>query len=233
MTEVTKQLTAKERAVLWVRRWREGEEPDANVARSAPLEQTAEYERLVGLVQGANQAAYSALAFLQCWVLETDRYLAWAESLLAWERRCDVLTARLEEEGIKVQEDCLGRSKTKNFLFVEPLPLLTHGFTPDMPLLFGGVNGPDWNENPPAVGELPGILLPDAAQGVAWRWQEMGALETVLTELGEREFEGRGRRPSRRRAFPGAPAGQAGAGGRGTQSAGTGCGVPVAQRGEP
>jgi len=42
MVEVTKQLTAKGRAVVWLRRWPEGEEPETNVTWSMSGEQKAE-----------------------------------------------------------------------------------------------------------------------------------------------------------------------------------------------
>jgi hypothetical protein len=41
-----------------------GKAPGANVARSAPLEQKAEYERLVGLVERTNNRACLVLAFV-------------------------------------------------------------------------------------------------------------------------------------------------------------------------
>lgn len=185
--QIAKELTAHERAILNIRSWLAGEDHRWRVELSMPGEQKPQYERLVGLVRRANDTAFYHLTIWQRWVLDMDTQVGWAQSVLAYQERCAVLTARLKEAGVRVTEEPAKR-RQDNRLVVEPLPAIDRGFLPPFKLLYGTV--PEDERRSAACEELPAVLLADASIAIANRWMEVTTVEAMLAELSEREFSG-------------------------------------------
>ena len=166
--EVAAQLTPREVATLRIRHWLAGEEADWRLTMNLDEPGRREADALVQRVEMANREAFSLLAFYQHFVIELEMQVAWAEALLAYERRCTALTSRLRAEGVRVRETTTKR-QAKNVLVLEPLPLVSHGLTPDMRCMFGAWAAPDHNANRPRLDDLSGVLLVEASAALEWR----------------------------------------------------------------
>lgn len=157
-------LTARERALLFVRAWLAGEEPDERLRKHCPDHQKAEFERTLQVVEESNQHVVEALAFWFEWLTQLDIQVGLAEAV--------VTLLPLTETGAK-------RPKRP--------PLLRppgHGYVRDMPLAWG-VKADVEESVPTTWAEAREQLLVECRQGVTVRWQEVTAMETALRELAD------------------------------------------------
>ena len=84
-------LSAKERAILVLKAWKEGKEPDLAVRFSMPLEQTGEYNHLLGLMTRANFDLGWYIALQGRAVAELHARYCWLLACRLWSLRSSMI----------------------------------------------------------------------------------------------------------------------------------------------
>ncbi|HXF51199.1 MAG TPA: hypothetical protein VNM43_05925 [Dehalococcoidia bacterium] len=88
-------LSARERAVLVLRAWKEGKEPDIAVRFTMPHGQAGEFNRLLGLLRGVNDAVGGAATLLREQVETLSVRHAWLMTLHLWGMQAEALRREL------------------------------------------------------------------------------------------------------------------------------------------
>jgi hypothetical protein len=167
-------LTARERAILVLRAWRQREEPDERLRKYMPAEQREEFDRIVEAVEQANDHAYQAVAFWYEWLAQLDIEVGLAEAVVTLLDRVEDLERHpLTEPGRK-------RPRRRRSGLRPP----RRGFVRDMPLAWGQKAGED-KPVPSTWPEARERLLDDCRGNVSIRWQELAAMEIALSELAD------------------------------------------------
>ena len=85
LQNVTSALSAKERAVLVLRSWKEGKDEDRAWRWSMPDAQAPEFNRLIGLMNGVNRNLAPLVLHLQAGVEMLSLRLGWLTTILLWQ----------------------------------------------------------------------------------------------------------------------------------------------------
>jgi hypothetical protein len=86
LLEVLKSLDAKERAIYWLRAWREGEEPPQELPW-VHADDRLEYDMLLDRIQDAHNHTRSQQVIMRNWLAEDESQVYWFASLEAAEER--------------------------------------------------------------------------------------------------------------------------------------------------
>ncbi len=86
-------LSAKERAVLILRAWKEGRDHDPRIRRTVPDAQLDAYGRLIGLLQGASDALSHYIVVVHQLVEQLDLRYAWLATLHLYALDASLLTS--------------------------------------------------------------------------------------------------------------------------------------------
>jgi hypothetical protein len=95
---LTSELTARERAVLCLRAWCEGEEADERVIRYCPPQDKTEMERIRRAVEHASIEAHSTLIILLEWTAHTEAEIHRLRVLTAYQEHVAALEAVAKKE---------------------------------------------------------------------------------------------------------------------------------------
>lgn len=157
-------LSAKERALLALRQWKEGKEPDRQVVNSVPLAQASEYNRYIGMVRAAGGDLSHYIAIVHGLIGQLDLRYAWLMTLLLWSHNVEALKPHLR--------DCRSAAM-RRALSHAPLGLF------EVP----GTEPGDAQER--SMDGLGRLLIDTIVERVNGRWQELRAVDIVLDELSE------------------------------------------------
>jgi len=83
--KITETLTAKERAVLVLRSWKEGKDEDPSWRRTMPGEQSREFNRYIGLMNGINTRVSIYSLVVRQEVEKLSLRFAWLMTLVLWQ----------------------------------------------------------------------------------------------------------------------------------------------------
>jgi hypothetical protein len=178
-------LTARERAALVLRAWKEGREPALEVRLAMPPGQAEEYQRLLGLAVGVNDVVGALAGLLRQQVETLSVRHAWLSTVHLWGVAAEVLREDLQlaagkpESGHRRRERADGLRRAQAVLERMPRPLAAPG---------EGERGDDGRAQPSLPG-LSGVLLAGLQDGMRRRWQELRAAELVADEV-QRELGG-------------------------------------------
>ncbi len=180
-------LTARERAVLILRAWLDGQDEEDRLHKHMPAEQKEECERIVAAVVSANQEFHWACGWVIEWLFQEETRLAWLECLDGFLTRTHQLEAALEAAGWKTEEGAEAAiDKGRKTAVLTPLPRPGRGFERDLPFVIGEKAFPDDDRPLPATWqEARDHLVLDYQRAVELRWQDYLARGTVLSELSE------------------------------------------------
>lgn len=160
-------LTARERALLILRAWLAGEDPDFRLRRYAPAEQKEELERVERAIDDWQQELHRDLWTSSEWLYQDSLQLELFLCLDAFLRREAALLAALGNDAPSLPA----------------LPEPGRWLGRDVPLLYGVLAYDD--DEPPPVGlrEQRDRLLRDRVRAVLLRWDHLVAFLAVVDEV--------------------------------------------------
>jgi hypothetical protein len=97
-------LSAKERAVLVLRAWKEDVEPDPQMRWQMPAEQTREYNHYISLMSGANGSLAHYILVLQQMVEKVDLRYGWLLTVGLWALQIERRTPPDPEEQRRAED---------------------------------------------------------------------------------------------------------------------------------
>jgi hypothetical protein len=159
-------LTAKERAVLWMRACCAGDEPDHRLRTYCPPEDRAEFERYVSSVEHGSGEIHGQLIILLEWLANT-------ESEMHWLRIYDLLAGQVRE-----MEKVTGKRAPK----LQP-PWNTNR---QVPIAWGTLLHPD-RPVPRSWDDHREMSKRELRTSLELRWRDLAVIDEVLSEL-ERVF---------------------------------------------
>jgi hypothetical protein len=180
-------LTARERAILVLRSWKEGKEEEPGWRWSMPLDQTAEFNRLIDLMNGVNQ---HLAPFVFATAPEVDKLglrLGWMAAFTLWgNQRYELEELLLGPKGIRlegVQLDRKGKARVRNALSIAPARPAVYISEEFQELV--REEAPKESRIDPAVDANREALR----EGLAAVWSSLHAADLVIAEAAP-EFDG-------------------------------------------
>ncbi len=155
-------LSAKERALLALRRWKEGQDPDRRLVDSVPIAQAAAYNRYIGMIRAAGGDLSQYIAIVHGLIGQLDLRYAWLTTLLLWYRNIEDLKPHLCDRRSAAVRRVLSRAPLRVF---EESEGLRH------------------DDAQPSIDGLGRVLIDSILERANSRWQELQAVEIVLAEL--------------------------------------------------
>ena len=89
LTTLASALTAKERALLVLRSWKEDRAEDPDWRRTMPADQARDFNRLVNLMNGVNRNLAPLAMYLEDQVEMLSLRLGWLSTFLLWQVNVD------------------------------------------------------------------------------------------------------------------------------------------------
>jgi hypothetical protein len=161
LEEAKAALTGRERAVLILRPWIAGGEPDERLRKHMLAVQKPEVDRIVKAIDDYNQNSFQALSYVLEWLWHTETQLAWLECLDGFLRR-----------------EAAGRAPRN----LPPLPSPGRTFHRDLPMLYGRRVGED-EPLPADWQEARDQLVREVSEAIKLRWAEYVSWHRVEEEL--------------------------------------------------
>jgi hypothetical protein len=180
-------LTARERAVLVLRSWKDGKDEDPAWRYSMPSDQTAEFNRLIELMNGVN---VHLAPFVFATVPEVDKLglrLGWMAAFALWaHQRYELEEMLLGPKGIRlegVQLDKKAKARVRKALAMAPAKPMVYVSEEFQELV--QQEGPKESRIDPAVDANKEALH----EGLQEVWASLHAADLVIAEVAP-EFDG-------------------------------------------
>ena len=108
-------LSAKERAVLALRRWKEGKEPDRQLVNSVPMVQAAEYNCYIGMIRASGGDLSHYIAIVHGLIGQLELRHAWLMTMRLWSQNVEDLTPHLRDRRTVAVRRALGQAPLRVF----------------------------------------------------------------------------------------------------------------------
>ena len=170
-------LTAKERALLLLRYYREDIDEDPAIRSTMPSTQVWEFNRLLRLISAVNTEIAYLLMLLKARATQVDLKYAWLMTLMLW---------AMEADGVRERLLCKTKDRKERQSIRKLFPRSPGGLSVPIDTLTSHEQEPTLS----AGDEIVRALVIGIKQGLEQHWQELRSVEIAVAEVADEEFGG-------------------------------------------